>query len=66
MGLLYLVVTTTGFVVAGGLQTPILDPVFALMELLILVEAPLIVLLFIAVHRYAVPTRQTSASPRSA
>ena len=59
VGLLYIVVTTTGFVVAGGLQTPILDPVFALMELLILVEAPLIVLLFVAVHRYAVPTRRT-------
>jgi hypothetical protein len=59
VGLLYVVITTAGFVAAGGLQAPILDPFFALMELLILVEAPLIVLLFVAVHRYAEPHRRS-------
>jgi hypothetical protein len=37
VGLLYILTTAAGFVVAGGLQAPIVDPVFAIMELLILV-----------------------------
>jgi hypothetical protein len=59
VGLLYILTTTAGFVIAGGLQAPIVDPAFALMELLILVEAPLIVVLFVSVHRYATPSRQS-------
>jgi hypothetical protein len=59
VGLLYILTTTAGFVAAGGLQAPIVDPVFAMMELLILVEAPLIVVLFAALHRYAAPSRRS-------
>jgi hypothetical protein len=59
VGLLYILTTTAGFVIAGGLQAPIVDPAFALMELFILVEAPLIVVLFVSVHRYADPSRQS-------
>jgi hypothetical protein len=35
------------------------DPAFAVMELLILVEAPLIVLLFAALYHYAAPSRRS-------
>jgi hypothetical protein len=59
VGVLYVLTTTAGFLLAGGLQAPIVDPAFALMELLILVEAPLIVLLFVALHRYAAPSRRS-------
>jgi len=59
VGLLYILTTTAGFVMAGGLQAPIVDPAFALMELLILVEAPLIVVLFVYLHRYSAPGRRS-------
>jgi hypothetical protein len=54
-----LLTTTAGFVIAGGLEAPIVDPALAIMELLILVEAPLIVLLFVALHHYAAPNRSS-------
>src|SRR5919199_4154836 len=59
VGLLYILTTTAGFVIVGGLQAPIVDPAYAVMELLILVEAPLIVAPFAAVHRYAAPSRRS-------
>ena len=59
VGVLYVLTTTAGFVMAGGLQAPIVDPAFAVMELLILVEAPLIVMLFVSLHHYAAPGRRS-------
>jgi hypothetical protein len=59
VGLLYILTTTAGFLVAGGLEAPIVDPAFAIMELLILVEAPLILLLFAALYHYAAPSRRS-------
>ncbi len=55
LALIYVAVMALGFIAAGGLDAPLRDPAFAIMELLILVQAPLIVLLFGAVHRYAAP-----------
>ncbi len=53
--LMYVAVMVLGFIAAGGLAAPLVDPAFAIMELLILVQAPLIVVLFGAFHRYAAP-----------
>jgi hypothetical protein len=55
LGVIYVAVMALGFIAAGGLDAPLGDPAFAIMELLILVQAPLIVLLFGAFHRYAAP-----------
>jgi hypothetical protein len=55
LALIYVAVMALGFIAAGGLDAPLGDPAFAIMELLILVQAPLIVLLFGAFHRYAAP-----------
>src|SRR6266849_10600405 len=55
VALVYVAIMTLGFVAAGGLGAPLADPVFAIMELLILVQAPLIVVLFAMLYRYAAP-----------
>jgi hypothetical protein len=55
LALIYVAVMALGFIAAGGLDAPLGDPAFAIVELLILVQAPLIVLLFVAFHRYAAP-----------
>jgi hypothetical protein len=55
LGLLYVAVMVVGFIAAGGLAAPLVDPVFAIMELLILVQVPVIVVLFGVLHRYAAP-----------
>jgi len=52
---MYVAVMVLGFIAVGGLPAPLVDPAFASMELLILVQAPLIVVLFGAFHRYAAP-----------
>jgi len=57
--LVYVGIMTLGFVAAGGLDAPLVDPVFAIMELLILVQAPLIVLLFATLCRYAAPAHRS-------
>jgi hypothetical protein len=58
VGLIYVATMTLGFVAAGSLDAPLADPVFAIMELLILVQAPLIMMLFVVVHRYAAPAHR--------
>ncbi len=45
LALIYVAVMTLGFIAAGSLDAPLVDPAFAIMEILILVQAPLIVLL---------------------
>jgi hypothetical protein len=57
LGLTYVAVMAFGFLAARGLDgPPLADPVFAIMELLILVQTPLIVVLFGILHRYAAPS----------
>jgi hypothetical protein len=58
VALVYVMTMTLGFVAAGSLDAPLVDPVFAIMELLILVQAPLIVVLFTALQRYAAPAHR--------
>lgn len=53
MGVAYVVTMLAGFVTAGNLTDPIKDPYLAIMELMIVVQAPIIVLLFAAIHAYA-------------
>jgi hypothetical protein len=55
----YVAVMALGFVAAGDIDAPLADPAFAIMELLILVQTPLIVLLFGTIHRYAAPPFRT-------
>jgi hypothetical protein len=55
LALIYVAVMALGFIAAGSLDAPLVDPAFAIMEMLILVQAPLIVLLFGVFHRYAAP-----------
>jgi hypothetical protein len=57
--LVYVGIMTLGFVAAGGLDAPLVDPVFAIMGLLILVQAPLIVVLFATLCRYAAPAHRS-------
>jgi hypothetical protein len=59
LALIYVAVMVVGFIAAGGLDAPLVDPVFAIMELLILVQAPAIVVLFGALHRYAAPASRS-------
>ena len=63
VALVYVVTMALGFIDAGGLDAPLVDPVFAIMELLILVQAPFIVVLFAVLHRYAAPAHGFSAWP---
>src|SRR6266566_3137212 len=53
MGLAYVVTMLAGFVTAGNLTDPIKDPYLAIMELMIVVQAPIVVLLFAVIHAYA-------------
>jgi hypothetical protein len=52
-GVVYIVITTLGLVSLKSPQEPIPDPYFFLMELLIVVTAPLYVVVMIAVHTTA-------------
>ena len=58
IGLVYMGALAIGFAVYG-LSAPIVDPVFAIMEILTLVSAPLLLVMMAAVHRYAPTTRKT-------
>jgi hypothetical protein len=53
MGVAYVVTMVAGFVADGNLTDPIKDPHLAIMELLILVQAPMIIVMFAAIHAYA-------------
>jgi len=53
MGVAYVVTMLAGFVTAGNLTDPIKDPYLAIMELMIVVQAPIIVLMFAVIHAYA-------------
>jgi len=53
MGLAYVITMVAGFAAAGNLTDPIRDPHLAIMELLILVQAPIIIVMFAAIHAYA-------------
>src|SRR5207247_1667694 len=58
LALLYVLTMTAGFIAAGSLDAPLVDPVFAIMELLILVQMPVVLALFTAVHRFAAPANR--------
>src|SRR5437867_1018394 len=58
LALLYVLTMTAGFIAAGSLDAPLVDPVFAIMELLILVQMPVVLALFTAVHRFAAPAHR--------
>src|SRR5436305_904055 len=62
LALLYVLTMTAGFVAAGSLDAPLVDPVFAIMELLILVQMPAILALFTALHRFAAPAHRGLSS----
>lgn len=57
VGVLYAIVVAAG-VSAVGLDDPIVDPILAVMEVLTLLSAPLIVILFAAIHCYAPKNRK--------
>jgi hypothetical protein len=52
-GVAYAIITTVGYVSLKSPQEPIQDPYFFLMEVLIVVTAPLYVAVMVAVHAYA-------------
>jgi hypothetical protein len=51
--LLYIPVLVVGFASAGNLEDPLEDPYLAILEVLILVIAPIMILMMVAVHAYA-------------
>jgi hypothetical protein len=51
----YAITTILGFISLKSPQDPIGDPYFTIMELLIIILAPLLVIIMIAVHAYAAP-----------
>jgi hypothetical protein len=53
LGLVYAITTTLGFLSLRSPQDPISDPFFFIMELLIILMAPLMVVVMISVHAYA-------------
>jgi hypothetical protein len=53
IGVAYAVTMVAAFLSAGNLTDPIKDPHLAIMELLILVQAPLIIVMFAVIHAYA-------------
>jgi hypothetical protein len=53
LGIAYVVTMLAAFAAAGNLTDPIKDPHLAIMELLILVQAPLIIVMFAVIHAYA-------------
>jgi cytochrome bd-type quinol oxidase subunit 2 len=52
-GVAYAIVTVIGVISLKSPQEPIHDPFFSLMEILIIITAPLLVVLMVAVHAYA-------------
>ncbi len=50
---IYFLVLTLGLLSLKSPQEPIADPYFSIMELLILITAPLMVIIMVAVHAYA-------------
>src|SRR5215470_4173190 len=57
-GVAYVIITTVGLVSLKSPQQPIPDPYFFLMEVLIVVTAPLYVAVMVAVHAYAARDRK--------
>jgi hypothetical protein len=55
LGVVYAVTTVLGFLSLKSPQDPIGDPYFSIMELLIVLMAPLMVVVMVAVHAYASP-----------
>ena len=53
LGIAYVVTMLAAFAAAGNLTDPIKDPHLAIMELLILMQAPLIIVMFAVIHAYA-------------
>ncbi len=53
LGIIYIVVTTIGLLSLKSQLDPISDPWFSIMEILILVMAPLMVVLMVQIHAYA-------------
>jgi hypothetical protein len=54
----YVPTMVIGFVSQGGLARPLGDPFLAIMELLILLLAPALVVVFATVHMYAAPAKR--------
>jgi hypothetical protein len=53
LGMVYIVVTVLGFLSLKSPQSPIDDPFFFCMELIIILMAPLMVIVMAAIHAYA-------------
>lgn len=53
MYLLYIPVLVWGFAMAGNTKDPLGDPYLAILEVLIILMAPLLVMMMVAVHAYA-------------
>lgn len=53
LGLIYIVITTIGLLSLKSQSDPISDPWFTIMEILILIMAPLMVVLMVEIHAYA-------------
>lgn len=59
MGVAYVVTMIAGFVSAGNLTDPMKDPYLAIMELMIVVQAPIVVMMFAVIHAYAKRANRT-------
>jgi hypothetical protein len=57
--LAYVPVMVAGFIANGTVDEPVADPYLAVMELLILVMAVPLVMVFVCVHAYAAPARKS-------
>jgi hypothetical protein len=53
MFLVYIPVLVVGFAAAGTMRDPLTDPYLAILEVLIILMAPLMVMMMVAVHTYA-------------
>jgi len=59
MGIIYTVILTIGLVTLKSPLDPIHDPWFSIMEILIIIMAPLMVVLMVEVHTYSSPNVKT-------
>ena len=58
LGVIYAIITTLGFLSLQSPQDPIGEPYVTLMELLIVLMAPLYIISMVAVHAYAPPAQK--------
>jgi hypothetical protein len=59
LSMVYVIVLAIGLATLPSLDQPIQDPYFTLMELLILISAPLYILIMVEIHALAAPEKKT-------